>query len=201
MGQQELTSETPQSVIVPWRVRDVLIVLFWRYFLAALFEVGVVIIIVLSYAAHDSAVQAAGLSERLRPLFVSPWLDMFYLFEAFLTLLLILFCLLRPYRISMRRFFGFSSAQRNVSHAISIALLVVTIRNLLWLGSLWALHEGFSGEKRPHVCWHSLKQAHGEGLPGYSPENVAARRVHWSLEVFMIFLAPPVEELLFRGCL
>ena len=206
------SSSTPprKGFDVPWCVRDVLKVMGFSYLTS--FGLAITMAFVLGLCVRFARVGSPD-PQWLMSLFTAPsWRDSWYLIHGLLTLLFLSVLLLRPHAVSLRSFFargvavsgdpeqvvttsGFATEMRQASRFFVLALLLTLVVI------------GLSVVALSLVAHPVLHQDPGALVATYLDGRVRESRRLLASDMsglrmaIVVFLAPPLEELVFRGCL
>jgi membrane protease YdiL (CAAX protease family) len=179
---------------VPWRIRYPLIVLAWTY--------G--IIFVLAFALYAAIRLAAGRHAPYDPelmnrlLVESPAVEMWALVQGLLILILLIRQVFRRWHVSPDTWFKPQRFRADAREAIRLYFmaLVLSAFVVFTMAALIQALMGWFGHADPAaVVQHYL-----DGLAEES-DLLLSGQMSWLRVVVLVLLVPPIEELLFRGCL
>ncbi len=186
------TSE--QRFHVPWRIRDPLLVLVWTY--AGIFFLAVMVIVGLRLTIGPSFMEDPIWSTRLFT--ESPAVELWALIQGLLVLLFLSRRVFKRWNVSADTWFRPSRFRSDVREAIRLYFMALILSAFVVFGisSLVHLVAGLLGHADPSLAM----QKYLDGLDEESSVLLGSR-IGWLRVVVLSILIPPIEELLFRGCL
>lgn len=195
---------------VPWQIRDVIAALVY-VFLALLACMCATV----AFIGFGFGMQHLGSPPRqwLSSLFTtSPWLEYWVLIQSLLIILFLSRFVLHPYSVHPRQFF-LSAAPATSSHSAQSAkahldsdlrfagrLFLISVGlTILLLGAtlliIWVNSARHSGQEPVAAISTYLEHRQREGA------MLLNQQLSWFRAMLLVGVAPPVEELAFRGCL
>ena len=184
------------SLLVPWRIRDSFFVLLW----STLASIGIFVLwgMILGFEVGLQGVTSAELEESFKTFYSSsPWLDIFLVLQSLLVLRFVWTLLLKPWSVQFKDFIVPGQAASDARAAIKMffGCLVASLSIMIGiLAFIVAINLVMGRDPTRWIqAYHQGIQRESRSLIG---ANVGIIRI-----VPLIFLGPPIEELLYRGCL
>ena len=195
---------------VPWRARDALKVILWSYLTVVVLVFAMVFAI--GVALGPARLGSPDPSWLLSLFRDSPWTEYWYLIQGLLSLLFLSVFILRPYSVRLSSFFVVDRAGPDVRAGEKTAgvlatevryasrLLIVAV--MLSMAVIGVLAVAVWIIARPLTHGHAAVavSAYLQGRTREAELLLSPRQMSWFRVVVIIFLAPPLEELVFRGC-
>jgi len=188
----------PRTFDVPWRIRDPFLAIFWTYLTCTALMIAWGITLAISLRVHGVVPSKSDLSELFRSLFTrSPGLDFLLIIQSLLTVGFIFVCILRPWSVPVTHFFIKDQASSDARFAMKL-FFACLLASVAIAAAMVGLIKGVSLilGRDPAVFLERYEQGMEQ-----EARLVLSPQMSWLRLVPIVLLGPPIEELLFRGCL